>query len=180
MTSAILPSIHIVAQIANLLNLAGEGLAAGRELTSKNLEALAKELERALPSSLDDWLRNQLDTELAALERELGVTVTDAFHQTGRPKVLARIERMIHPLVLPPGKVVLAGNSRATETGTSESLAVDFPSRGLAVVTEGSTRVVIRGERQVRVFRIVVDACGMPVSWAEMLQADMRRATEMK
>ncbi len=167
--------LHIVAQIADLILEAGKSWVGAGELSPKALERLAEELGRALPSSLDDWLRTHLDLELAALERALGGTITDLFHSMERPKFLGKIQRLLGPFMKEPGKVVLArtdpqGSSRPTE------VLVEYRDEKAVLVIEGSTTVDIRGERRVWVFRQVHQAAGRTVPWTEIVRADLARA----
>ena len=55
---------------------------------------------------------------------------------------------------------------------------MEFPSEVLAVVAEGGTRKEIRGARQVRLFRTVVEARGRTVAWKDLVRADMELAEE--
>ena len=172
-------ALHVVAQIADLLLEAGRSWLGAGELSSRQLERLSEEIERTVPSSLDDWLRTQLDPELAALERELGSTITDLYHQFQRPTPLAKVERMIQPFLLPPGKVVRAQPGRASQAVGPANVSVEFPDEKLAIITEANTRVEIRGERRVWVFRQVFEANGRVVAWDDLVDADVHRAGEL-
>ena len=171
-------ALHIVHQIAELLLDAGERWLPCERLSAEQLEKFAAELDRALPSTLDDWLRNQLDPELAELERELGAPITDVVQGLGRPRSMARIERLIQPYLKAQGYVVLAVGHRRTRGGDEQKVAVEFASDTVAVVTEGRTRVEIRGIRLVRLFRSVVDARGRTVAWKDLVQGDMESAAD--
>jgi hypothetical protein len=171
-------ALHVVAQIANLLLGSGERWLDKGDLTARHLELLSEEVQRALPSSLDDWLRTHLDPELAALERDLGATITDLYHEFERPRSMALIERMIRPYVQPPGKVVRSNRASRPSKGDRSQVSVEFPTEKLAIVTEGDTTVEIRGDRRVWVFSQVVAAAGRTVTWKELVKADLRRAAE--
>ncbi len=172
-------ALHVVAQIADQLLEAGRSLPATGQLSPEHLSRLAEELERALPTSIDDWLRNRLDVELAALERKLGVTISDAFHQMGRPKHLGRIELMLGSLLGPSGEVQLARTELVSRGAEPEEVEVEFPTEKLAVVTRGRTRAKIKGISRVWVFRKVHEAAGRTVTWKELLQAELARAAPL-
>ena len=167
--------LHVVAQIAELVLEAGKSWVGARELSPKALERLAEELGRALPSSLDDWLRNHLDLELAALERELGGTITDLFHSMERPKFLGKIQRMIGPFMKEPGKVVLAGADPGGRLRPAEA-QVEYRDEKAVRIVEGNTTVDIRGARRVWVFRQIHQAAGRTVPWTDLVRADLDRA----
>jgi hypothetical protein len=172
-------ALHIVAQIADLLLESTKWVPKEGNLSQKALEALAKEVGECLPPSLDgDWLRNHLDTELAALEKDLGATITDAYRQTSRPKYLARIERKIGRFLAAPGKVVLATKPRERKAEGAQELTVEFPTEKLAMLSEGPTTVRLKGERQVWVFRKVYESAGRTVEWDHLVLADIQRASE--
>ena len=171
-------ALHIVAQISDHLLAVGELHLRVRELTPQILNRLAGELRAALPHRLDDWLRTTLDPELGALERRLGATITDEFHQFERSIALARIDRMARPFSTLTSRVVLAGAKTNGSDEESMSPSVEFLSAGLAIITEGRSRAEVRGERRVWVFRAVVEAAGSTVAWKDLCTADLVRAEE--
>ncbi len=61
----------------------------------------------------------------------------------------------------------------SADQGPKPDLEIQFPSEKLAVVTEGSTTVEIRGPRQVWVFKTVVEADGRTVSWDDLVRTDL-------
>ena len=50
---------------------------------------------------------------------------------------------------------------------------IQFVNDRLASVTEGGTTVQVKGPRQVRLFRIVVEAAGRTVAWSDVVRADL-------
>jgi len=69
--------------------------------------------------------------------------------------------------------------SGALNTEGEARTEVVFPSDKLAIVSNGRTRSEIRGERQVWVFRRVVEAAGRDVAWSDLREADITRAGEL-
>jgi hypothetical protein len=63
---------------------------------------------------------------------------------------------------------------RAGTTG----LKVEFVNDKLAVVSEGDTTVQVKGPRQVRLFRIVVEAAGRDIAWSDLVRADLTACGE--
>ena len=67
-----------------------------------------------------------------------------------------------------------AATPAASEKGAaSPSLHIEFVSDKLAVVSEAGTTVNVRGSRQVWLFRSVVEAAGRPVTWNDLVRADL-------
>lgn len=60
----------------------------------------------------------------------------------------------------------------------SAGLTIEFVNEDLAVVSEGGTRVEVKGPRQVPLFRLVVEAAGRVVAWIELVRADLAACGE--
>lgn len=60
----------------------------------------------------------------------------------------------------------------------SPGLTIEFVNKDLAVVSEGGTRVEVKGPRLVPLFRIVVEADGHTVAWSDLVRADLAACSE--
>jgi hypothetical protein len=76
------------------------------------------------------------------------------------------------------GRAVEAEAREPISPAPSPRLDITYVGDKLAIVSEGSTTVHVKGPRQVRLFRIVVEATGRDVAWSDLVRADLAACGE--